>query len=354
MTDEKKIGFTCAYTPLALLDAAGFEPHRILPLTEAPDQAGALLHDNLCPHVKRVLDRAMAKDLPELSGLVLMNSCDAMRRLADGWQATRPDDRLAFLDLPVGCDQHGIEHFARELSSLSQTLVEWGGRPASPESIRESAGRYDEMVTGLLQLEDRVARGTFVGGRKALQELHNESVTSPPGKFIEKLRKIRVQTEIPLGTGMRVPLFLFGNVMPDPEAFALLEACGAQIVADDLCTGARQLTRHELDSSGDVYYELARAILARKPCARTVPGQETEPLAERIVARAKECGAKGVIAHVIKFCDPYLARLPGLHQALKDAGLPLLALEGDCTLRSLGQHRTRIEAFVEMLGGSPS
>jgi benzoyl-CoA reductase/2-hydroxyglutaryl-CoA dehydratase subunit BcrC/BadD/HgdB len=53
---------------------------------------------------------------------------------------------------------------------------------------------------------------------------------------------------------------------------------------------------------------------------------------------------------VMKFCDPYLARLPAVRAELKQAGLPLLVLEGDCTLRSLGQHRTRIEAFVEMLG----
>jgi len=29
--------------------------------------------------------------------------------------------------------------------------------------------------------------------------------------------------------------------------------------------------------------------------------------------------------------------------------MPLLFLEGDCTLRSIGQQNTRIEAFVEML-----
>ena len=58
-----------------------------------------------------------------------------------------------------------------------------------------------------------------------------------------------------------------------------------------------------------------------------------------------------MIVHVMKFCDPYLNRLPGIRHELRDAGLPALVLEGDCTLRSLGQKRTRIEAFVEMLGG---
>ena len=41
--------------------------------------------------------------------------------------------------------------------------------------------------------------------------------------------------------------------------------------------------------------------------------------------------------------------MPDARRAFQQAGLPLLVLEGDCTLRSLGQHRTRIEAFVEML-----
>lgn len=54
MTTSSRVGFTCAYTPLPLLHAAGLQPYRILPVGDAPDQAGALLHDNLCPHVKRL------------------------------------------------------------------------------------------------------------------------------------------------------------------------------------------------------------------------------------------------------------------------------------------------------------
>ncbi|MCP4693702.1 MAG: 2-hydroxyacyl-CoA dehydratase [Desulfobacterales bacterium] len=38
-----------------------------------------------------------------------------------------------------------------------------------------------------------------------------------------------------------------------------------------------------------------------------------------------------------------------VRDALRHAGIPLLLIEGDCTLRSMGQQRTRIEAFIEML-----
>jgi len=65
--------------------------------------------------------------------------------------------------------------------------------------------------------------------------------------------------------------------------------------------------------------------------------------------KAQACRAHGVIGYTLKFCDPYLARLPLVRAAMKAANLPVLLLEGDCTLRSIGQQRTRIEAFIEML-----
>ncbi len=71
------IGYCCAYTPIQLISATGFTPYRVLPLTHSPDQAGQLLHDNLCPHVKCILNRAMADDIPELAGIIFVNSCDA-------------------------------------------------------------------------------------------------------------------------------------------------------------------------------------------------------------------------------------------------------------------------------------
>jgi benzoyl-CoA reductase/2-hydroxyglutaryl-CoA dehydratase subunit BcrC/BadD/HgdB len=72
-------------------------------------------------------------------------------------------------------------------------------------------------------------------------------------------------------------------------------------------------------------------------------------IAEEVLARATTCKARGVIACTAKFCDPYIARIPGVREVLRKAGLPMLQIEGDCTMRSFGQQRTRIQAFTEML-----
>ena len=144
---------------------------------------------------------------------------------------------------------------------------------------------------------------------------------------------------------------MFGNVLPDPAAFDLFDTCGAFVVADDLCTGGRQIVPLEFDVEHGGFREMARGLLQRPLCARTFDAANPGWFAEHVLEGVRACGARGVVAHVMKFCDPYLVRLPAVREALRKEGLPLLILEGDCTLRSLGQHRTRIQAFVEMLGG---
>ena len=340
--DARRVGFTCAYTPLALIDAAGLVPHRLLPLTEAPDQAGALLHDNLCPHVKRILDRALAQDLPLLSGVVFVNSCDAMRRLADAWAVVRPEVPLAVMDLPISDDARAVGYLAHQLEQLRGVLGEWAGAPVVDAAIHTSAGRYTALA-------DRLAvAGALPGGRRRHQELLNRSVTTAAAALVEELSSLsETETEPNHTTNDNIPLYLFGNVLPDPEAFDLFEGCGARVAGDDLCTGSRQIVAAELDPAAPPLPQLARQLLGRPACARTMLAEL--PLAEQIRAGAEACGARGVVAHVMKFCDPYLARLPAVRAELKRAGLALLVLEGDCTLRSLGQQRTRIEAFWEML-----
>lgn len=345
--ETERVGFACAYTPLALFEAAGYAPYRILPKDGPPDQAGQVLHDNLCPHVKRLLDRAIAGDLPELAGTVFVNSCDAMRRLADAWEHVRPGDRIVTLDLPPAVDEDAISFFAGELSRLAKTFSEWSGRPISDGAIEETGRKYNVLSGLLVEARALVGTGAIQGGAARMQEFYNAASATSFDDSIESLKNEIARAgepEAPQG----VPIFLFGNVMPDPEVFALFESCGAVVAGDDFCTGSRVFTTFDPGEAGNGLRQLARSLLSKPACARTMDASRPGKIADDVLAGAKACGAKGVIGHTLKFCDPYLARVPGIRSALKQAGMPLLFLEGDCTLRSIGQHRTRIEAFIEM------
>jgi benzoyl-CoA reductase/2-hydroxyglutaryl-CoA dehydratase subunit BcrC/BadD/HgdB len=389
--NKSNLGYACAYTPLVLIDAAGYTPYRILPMSECPDQAGQLLHDNLCPHVKRILDRAISKDLPELGGVVLMNSCDAMRRLNDAWRRVRPLDKIILLDLPAIADDAAIAFFAGELVRLTEALAEWSGHNLTNSNIEASIERYNQLHNLFVRLRERLHRGRLAGGSAKVQKLYNEAMTAPIEISMLSLQQVlakpeptgtrtaggldftakggkRQRREVPLSLRVKpgakhpvwktqsknpesdgIPVFLFGNVLVDPEALALFESCGARIIDDDFCTGSRLFTPLEIEEEQDLLLQISRGLLTRPPCARTFDPARPLKMAEDVLARARASGARGVIGQTIKFCDPYLDRLPAVRDQLREAGIPLLLLEGDCSLRSIEQQRTRIEAFIEML-----
>jgi benzoyl-CoA reductase/2-hydroxyglutaryl-CoA dehydratase subunit BcrC/BadD/HgdB len=343
------IGHACSYTPLPLIHAAGLTPYRVLPMGYSPDRAGQLLHDNLCPLVKRILDRAMENDLPDLHGMVFMNCCDAMRRLSDAWRAARPDIQVTLVDLPVSSNEGAISFFAGALEKLSETLSTWSGRSFSKADISASIAKYDEMADLLGQLTVRAHNGSLQGGSARLQELFNRAATEPINQSLKLLRTLVGEPEPSEPQADGVPVYLFGNVLPDPEAFAFFRSCGVHIAGDSVCTGMRAFRRIGDGEEADVFLRLARGLLDQPLCARTFDPSQPGKISLDILAEAQACHAKGVIAYTMKFCDPYMSRLPRIREVLREAGLPLLHLEGDCAMRSMGQQKTRIEAFAEML-----
>jgi benzoyl-CoA reductase/2-hydroxyglutaryl-CoA dehydratase subunit BcrC/BadD/HgdB len=333
---NEKIGYACAYTPLVLIDAAGYTPYRILPMSE-------------CPHVKRILDRAISNDLPDLAGVVFINSCDAMRRLSDAWRHVRSDDNVILLDLPAISDKAAVAFFAKELTRLTESLSEWSGRRITHNDVEASIDLYNKLPDIFAKLRIRQRQGTLKGGSSRMQMLYNEAMMAPFERSLVSLQQALAEPELKDPESDGIPVFLFGNVLADPEALALFETCGARIIEDDLCTGSRLFTPIKIDGSNDLVPQISRSLMTRSPCARTFDPAKPLNMAEDILARARASGAKGVIGQTLKFCDPYLDRLPMVRETLHQAGIPLLLLEGDCTLRSIEQQRTRIEAFIEML-----
>ena len=348
---NKKIGFTCAYTPVPLIEAAGFSPYRVFPETKAPDQAGHLLHDNLCPHVKKVLDRALADDLPELEGMVFINSCDTMRRLADAWKEARPDDKIILIDLPSGTDRLSLDFLSKEYERLSTTLFKWNNKTPSPEiisgKIKEKISLWNLVAASVKKIEEKMSQDFFQGYASGLQQIINTAATESTDHALAMAQN-KLESEQPGKAGLS-PVFVFGNLLFDPKVYDLFEDWNMHVTGTDFCTSSRFITPVDTGLDDNIFRCLAISYLKQTPCARTMDTAIPGSIAQRIVERAKASNAKGVIGFTLKFCDPYLARIPMIRAALQKESIPFLMLEGDCTTGSMGQQQTRIEAFTEML-----
>jgi benzoyl-CoA reductase/2-hydroxyglutaryl-CoA dehydratase subunit BcrC/BadD/HgdB len=70
----------------------------------------------------------------------------------------------------------------------------------------------------------------------------------------------------------------------------------------------------------------------------------------RLLQMAEEFAIDGIIYHVLKGCVIYDFELIRVEKIMKDKNIPVLRIETDYSPEDIEQLRTRIEAFVEMLG----
>jgi benzoyl-CoA reductase/2-hydroxyglutaryl-CoA dehydratase subunit BcrC/BadD/HgdB len=143
-----------------------------------------------------------------------------------------------------------------------------------------------------------------------------------------------------------VPVYITGNMAHSPSWFSLIEEAGAQVIRDDLCSGARSfrlMVREDLDPLEGLTERYFNSFF----CPTKYMGVHV-PI-ETMVKDVQESGARGVIFLLYKYCEAHFFDYPDLKLALESKGIPTLLLEVEDPSYSIGQLKTRIQAFVEML-----
>jgi len=120
---------------------------------------------------------------------------------------------------------------------------------------------------------------------------------------------------------------------------------GAAVVGDDLASCRRRA--YPASSRQDPFERMAERILKAPP--DPTRGSSIQARLDFLTTLASQTGARGIIFHIVKFCEPELFDIPILRQELKAVGLPSILIEVDLNTRLSQQIRTRLGAFVEMI-----
>ena len=132
------------------------------------------------------------------------------------------------------------------------------------------------------------------------------------------------------------------------ETFSLADVYKRQ-VCEEMCTGTRYFENLVDESQTTLegqFMALAQRYM-KTNCACFTPNTGR---IDDILRMAKEYQVDGVIDVNLKFCCLYDTEGYTVEKALKEAGIPVLGIETDYTDTDAEQLRTRVEAFVEMLG----
>jgi len=139
---------------------------------------------------------------------------------------------------------------------------------------------------------------------------------------------------------------LVTGYVPEPAALLdVLERSGAYVAGDDYAAIGRRVVRARCE--GDAWKRLVERYWSAPPCPTRSADQDARM--SHLVELLERSGARGVVVHGVKFCEPELFDVPAIRATFAARGVPVLVLETELERELSGQTTTRLEAFVEML-----
>jgi len=345
-------GVLCTYAPEEILHAAGFVPVRLLPLPQPlpyqgrGDTSEAHLQSYTCSLARNVLEQALQGRFDFLAGVLFSHTCDTMQGLADIWRLNFPAQFVATVVQPVAlASPQAQAYLVAELRQLIARLEAQFDITITDEALHASIRLYNQnrdLLRQLYAVRERLSSvavwQTVTAAMLMPKEEHNALLSQAIGAMAG-------DAAIPAGSASPARLILTGATLDDATLLEVIEAAGARVVADDLCTGARYFDT-PVAGDGDPIAALAQRQLQRLPCPCKHRSLDTR--AQHLLALAEQHHADGVVFVLKKFCEPHAWDYPYLAAALTKAGRPHLLLETEQTT-PVEQLRTRVEAFLEML-----
>ncbi|MFC1963013.1 2-hydroxyacyl-CoA dehydratase subunit D [Chloroflexota bacterium] len=349
----KVVGLFCGYVPEEILYAANILPYRIrgtgCTSTAAADEH--MFHQS-CSVARANLQLILEGKYNFLDGIVFEKTCDPVRRLYDLVRVNKPTafSFIHFLQVPHKCIDEAVDYYKGSLVEFKKSVEKSFGVEITEDSLRKAINVYNETRTLLKKLyELRQGDTPPISGTECLNVLL-AGMSMPKDKYNQLLRRLLSELNERQGIAdYRARLIISGSGgCDDIESYQLIEKLGGLIVTDTLCFGSRYFWE-SVETEGDLMLNLARSYIKRPACAKM-----TDRIIERhdfLEEMVKQFKVDGVIFQVIRHCQLWGGQLLVTRRKLDESNIPLLVLDREYPLTGVEQLKTRVEAFIETIGG---
>ncbi len=356
---KKVIGYMCCFPPAEMFTALDMVPYRVQGNIKEPiTQANNYLETIMCPFVRSCFDLARKGQYEFLDGIVMPHSCDTILHVYDIWRYYQKHPFSHFLDVPHMAHPTSYKFQKIELQRLRTALEKYAGAQLTDDKLKQAIKLHNELRGLLRQLyELRKPDPPLISGSEVTRVIVATMVI-PVKEAIELLHQVIAEvksrkTGKPEKKSARV--LVYGSEMDDMTFIKLIEDCGANVVMDDLCIGTRFFW-NDIPLTADPLDGIAKRNIDLVPCPRTYresPGTHEADIENRLgylKQYLKDFKANAAILYIIRYCDTQEFDVPDIRDYLKGSGYPVLHIEDDYSLATIGQLRTRIQAFLEMIG----
>ena len=357
---KRALGYNCYYVPEVLLNLGDcFSTRLRAPRCTSPDVATYYMTGRTCPYVRSILERAIEGGYNHLSAVFGSESCAAMERMEEQLYLLKPIKHDGFfvtiLDPPMKGDKTNLDYYKVQLKKHVLGAMEraWG-LDVSDDAIRAAIEKFNRICRVITEIGDlRKLPNPPITGYEfhvimLVSEVCPHDLILPYlEETLEELKTREPEPEFPF----RARVVLAGSEIDDPEFTKLVEMCGAMVVADRYCFGSLP-SREEIEiRDGESAFDaVCRHYLHWNQCARFMDGMKIDQRHDKLVELVKEYSADGIIYENMKFCEFWsYEKVLASHIMVEENGIPCATIEKEYALGSVGQLRTRFQAFVESL-----
>jgi len=351
--------YLCSLVPVEMITAAGFIPLRIRGNVHEPITKGnTQLETIACPFMRSCFDVSLKGAYDFADGIIIPHACDSITRTYSVWRYPLGLPYSHFINLPHTVRGASMEFCQNELETFRKSLGRFAGKEITDEALADAIEAYNQNRDKAKAFyELRKANPPLVTGTEILKILTvgmSLPVHEANELFDEVLDELGKRTHSPVDEAPRI--LVDGSCVDNIDFIKLIEDSGANVVADSLCIGTRDYWPHA-ETGIDPIKSLAHRYLDKINCPRTYREKVGTSYEDDLEARFGDIGSlvktfavDGVILYIYKYCDPFGFEVPAREAYLDQLGVPTLYLEDEYSIGTIGRMRTRIQAFLEIIG----
>jgi benzoyl-CoA reductase/2-hydroxyglutaryl-CoA dehydratase subunit BcrC/BadD/HgdB len=354
----KVVATYCVFVPEELVWAADAIPVGLCAGTQfSVPLAEEVLPANTCALIKSSFGFKLGRICPYVQASHLIvgeTTCDGKKKMFEILNQYQP---VYVMEVPNKKTKLSRELWLGEVIAFKDVIEKLTGNKLTLPKLTQAIKTVNERRRALQRLYNlRKARPVPISGKDALlvtQVSFYDDVTrciQQVNALCDELEK-RVESGKGVAPAKAPRILISGSPMaiPNWKLHHIVESAGAVVVCEESCTGTRFLSHLVQNEKPKSVNEAVKAIAERYlqiHCACFTPNEER---LDDIVKMAKEYQADGVIHYNLMFCHTYANEAVQVQQRLAEEGIPLLRIETDYSDGDIGQLKTRVEAFLEMI-----
>lgn len=352
---QKVVGTFCTFAPVEAIYAAGAYPISLCAVSEEtiPD-AEKHLPKNLCPLIKASYGFALTDKCPYtyFSDLIVgETTCDGKKKMYEYLEEIKP---LHVMQLPQNTNrEHALKVWKEEIKYFIERLEDQFDVKITEEALKEaikirneernvlkdlySLGKLNPAPISGLHLHKIIDATHYTFDKKEQNRMLKETIEDIKANYDAKKDTYKNGPRI-LITGCPI-----GGVAD--KVLTAIEESGGVAVCFENCTGIKEKIRL-VDETKDPIDALAEKYLSI-PCSVMAPNDGRLDLISQLV---DEFSVDAVIDITLQACHTYNVETHRIKKFVnEEKKIPYMNIETDYSTSDIGQLKTRMAAFIEML-----